>query len=327
MLLIKKTFISTLNENDCINIQVENDIKKDLKDIQNIIFYGPPESLKYKSALKILQNYSVSNLRYEKKINLDLQKTELFFKISDIHYEINIELLYYNTKHLWNEIYNYISNIIQYSEKKIGIILLKNFEKANNDLIEIIYSYMQKTLDRNIIIKYFIITDCLSFIPKTILNICEIKYFTKLSNTNLLKLCNKNNRHFLSKNDHLLKNINNINILNCTMLNNNNQNILIKHKTLCDLIITKLLNTKINIIEIRTLLYDILILNFNIYDCWFYIIQQLIETKNIVLNENISQELTFKTLSFFKEYNNNYRPIFHLESYILYLLKLINENK
>ena len=28
-----------------------------------------------------------------------------------------------------------------------------------------------------------------------------------------------------------------------------------------------------------------------------------------------------------KNYNNNYRPIFHLESFTLYLIELVNENK
>ena len=29
----------------------------------------------------------------------------------------------------------------------------------------------------------------------------------------------------------------------------------------------------------------------------------------------------------FKYYNNNYRPIYHLEAFILYLIKLVNENE
>ena len=327
MLLIKKTFISTINEDKFINITKDNEIKENLNDIDNIIFYGPSECFKYKAALKIIQNYSASSLRYEKKLLLNLQKTDFFFKISDIHYEINIELLYYNTKYLWHEIFNYITNIIQCSKKKFGIILLKNFEKINNDLIDIIYNYMQKIIDRNITIRFFIITNCITFIPKPILNICKIKYFTKLSDNNLLKLCNKNNRQFLSKNSDLLQNIDNLNTLNYINLNNENKNILNKYQPLCDLIISKLLANSINIIELRTLLYDILILHLNIYDCCFYILSQLIKNKNIILTKIISQKLSLKTLSFFKEFNNNYRPIFHLESYILYLLKLINENK
>lgn len=327
MLLIKKTFISTLNEDKFINITIDNEIKENLNDIDNIIFYGPSQCFKYKTALKIIQNYSPSSLRYEKKLLLNLQKTDFFFKISDIHYEINIELLYYNTKYLWHEIFNYITNIIQCSKKKFGIILLKNFEKINNDLIDIIYNYMQKIIDRNITIRFFIITNCISFIPKPILNICKVKYFTKLSDNNLLKLCNKNNRQFLSKNSDLLQNIDNLNTLNNINLNNENKTILNKYQPLCDLIISKLLANSINIIELRKLLYDILILHLNIYDCCFYILSQLIKNKNIILTKIVSQKLSLKTLSFFKEYNNNYRPIFHLESYILYLLKLINENK
>ena len=80
-----------------------------------------------------------------------------------------------------------------------------------------------------------------------------------------------------------------------------------------------------NIRNIRTLLYDILIYNLNIQECFFYIIQNLILRK--LINVNAINDLIIQSLIFFKNYNNNYRPIFHLESFTLYLIELANENK
>ena len=40
-------------------------------------------------------------------------------------------------------------------------------------------------------------------------------------------------------------------------------------------------------------------------------------------SEHLSKIL-FKTYTFFQYYNNNYRPIYHVENYFLYLAKLIH---
>ena len=58
---------------------------------------------------------------------------------------------------------------------------------------------------------------------------------------------------------------------------------------------------------------------------FFYIIQNLILRK--LININAINDLIIHSLIFFKNYNNNYRPIFHLESFTLYLIELANENK
>ena len=51
----------------------------------------------------------------------------------------------------------------------------------------------------------------------------------------------------------------------------------------------------------------------------------LINNKYIKNREIINSSLLENTHIFFKYYNNNYRPIYHLENYVLYLVKLIHE--
>jgi hypothetical protein len=95
----------------------------------NYIFYGPPCSYKYKNALKLLQHFSPSNLKYEKKLHINLTKSEFYIKISDIHYEIDVENFIYNSKSVWNEIYNIIYNSIASSPIKKDILFFATLIK------------------------------------------------------------------------------------------------------------------------------------------------------------------------------------------------------
>ena len=77
-----------------------------LENIQNFILYGPSGTGKYSEALKIIEKYSPSYLKYEKKMIINSSKNEHIIKISDIHYEIDLENLTCNSKILLNDIYN-----------------------------------------------------------------------------------------------------------------------------------------------------------------------------------------------------------------------------
>ena len=304
------------------------------KNFANYIFYGPSCSYKYKNALKLLQHFSPSNLKYEKKLHIDLAKIDFYIKISDIHYEIDVENFIYNSKSSWNDIYTVIYNSIASSIHKKGYIVFRNFDKINYDLLELLYNYMQKELFSSLTIKYIIITESISFIPFKITNMCKVLYFSKLNKRTIYGLCNKNNRQFLkylsannTNNDstkQLYNKVNNPNIFSYLDISNNLKYIE-NHKSICDTYIELITSSNYNIKNIRTLLYDILIYHLNCHECFYYIIKTLIQ-KNLILTNKIS-DLIFNSLIFFKNYNNNYRPIFHLESFTLYLIELINENK
>ena len=341
------------NYNEIINENAEYNFNKELLQIIsnsannennsdcfiNYIFYGPPCSYKYKNALKLLQHISPSNLKYEKKLHINLTKTEFYIKISDIHYEIDVENFIYNSKSLWNEIYNIIYNSIASSSIKKGYIVFRNFDKINYDLLELLYNYMHKEIFSSLNIKYIIITECVSFIPTKIINICRILSFAKLSKKNIYAICNKTNRIFLKNVNSLSKNIisdiskktdiiynrvNNPNIFTYLDISHNLKYIE-HHSAICETYINLICNNNYNITNIRTLLYDLLINHLNSHECFFYIIRSLIINKSIPHNK--VSDLILNSIMFFKNYNNNYRPIFHLESYTIYLIELINENK
>jgi hypothetical protein len=72
----------------------------------------------------------------------------------------------------------------------------------------------------------------------------------------------------------------------------------------------------------RDHIYDLFIFNLNVNECIWYIINELITNKKIKKKE-ISL-LMKKLYCFFQYFNNNYRPIYHLEYLFYYIITLIH---
>ena len=56
----------------------------------------------------------------------------------------------------------------------------------------------------------------------------------------------------------------------------------------------------------------------------YKIISHFIETKEI--NEENIDEIIFQGYKFFRYYNNNYRPIYHLERFLYYICTKLHDN-
>lgn len=286
---------------------------KKIMELKNLIFYGPCGTGKYTQMLKSIKRYSPSELKYEKKISLTYNKNQYFFKISDIHYEVDMSLLGCNSKLLWHDIYQQIIDIISAKTDKSGIIVCKNFQDIHSELLDNYYSYMQKNSSLNIDLKFIIITEEISFFPDNILNCCEIINVSRPTKNAYVK-CVKSK--FPSK-------IKLENITNIKMLHFNNEELMLQYKIICNKIINNIININdLIFLKFRDTLYDIFIYNLDISDCIWYILSQLIQ-KNLIKPDKMSQIL-INTYTFFQYYNNNYRPIYHVEKYFLYLAKSIH---
>ena len=294
--------------------KIFNKFPKKIHNLQNLIFYGPSGVGKYTQMLRAIKQYSPSELKYEKKLSITYNKQQYFFKISDIHYEIDMSLLGCNSKLLWHEIYIQLIDIISAKTDKYGIIVCKYFHDIHNELLENFYSYMQQNAVISVNLKFILITEELSFISDNILNCCEIIHVARPSKT----IYNKCLPLKLNP-DILLENISNIKNLKLSITE-----LTYPYKIICD----KILNVMINIedmkfLKFRDLLYDIFIYNLDITDCIWYIISSLI-TQNKINSIDISFIL-IRTYTFFQYYNNNYRPIYHLENYVLFLTSIIHK--
>ena len=81
---------------------------------------------------------------------------------------------------------------------------------------------------------------------------------------------------------------------------------------------------QIRFAQLRELLYDILIYDFDITECAWYLISEL-KKRGTLHDENMSDVL-IHTHKFLQYYNNNYRPIYHLENFVFMLVNIICAN-
>ena len=190
-------------------------LPKKLEDFKNIILYGPSGVGKYTQMLSIIQRYSPSQLKYEKKLSVTNNKSTYFFKISDIHYEIDLSILGCHSKLLWNDVYNQILDITMIKQDKLGIIVCKNFHEIHTELLESFYSYMQTIPHISINLKFIIITEAISFIPDNIINCCKIVQISRPSRIKYNKCVNNKfaNNKCANNNNSANNSANNINPL------------------------------------------------------------------------------------------------------------------
>jgi len=283
--------------------------------LKNLIFFGPSGVGKYTQMLSCISKYSPSDLKYEKKISVNFNKQSYFIRISDIHYEVDMSLLGCNSKILWHEIYLQIIDIIYAKgESKTGIIVCKYFNEIHSELLENFYSYMQQNIALCINIKFILITEQLSFIPDNILNCCEVIHISRPSKS----LYNKCLKEKLSPKFSLV-NITNIKNTHCF-----DHNLMMPHKMICNKITDNLMNLNdLKFLKFRDVLYDIFIYNLDITQCIWYILSNLVEQNQF--KEGDLSKILILTYEFFQYYNNNYRPIYHLEKYFFSLVRIIHK--
>jgi hypothetical protein len=286
---------------------------KSLCELRNIIFYGPKGVGKYTQMLNSIRKYSPTDLKYEKKISVTYNKNTYFFKISDIHFEIDLSLLGCNSKLLWNQVYNQIIDIILAKSENIGIIVCKNFQDIHSELLEIFYSYMQTRSNSYIDLKFIIISEEISFIPSNIINRCFLISVPRPTRS-IYNKCLKNK----VKKDIALNEITNMKNIIASV-----KQLMRPYEIICIKIIELMLDiNNLKFGQLREQLYDIFIYNLDITDCMFFILEYLILNNKIKSTD--MNKILLKTVSFLQYFNNNYRPIYHLESYILYLIGKIH---
>tara|TARA_Y100000748_G_scaffold287067_1_gene270883 strand:+ start:4249 stop:5211 length:963 start_codon:yes stop_codon:yes gene_type:complete len=284
-----------------------------LSDLRNMIFYGPKGVGKYTQMLAALERYSPTNLKYEKRISVTCGKSTYVFKISDVHFEIDMSLLGCNSKTLWNDIYNQVVDIVLARADNIGVIVCKYFHDIHSELLETFYSYMQSITNSAVDIKFVLLTEQVSFIPDNILQRCQLIRVPRPSKA----LYNKVLRGKL-KRDTKTSEITNIKNVIASV-----GPLQFPHKPTCDDLLATVRDvSKLRFATLREKLYEVFIYDLDITDCVWYIFSSLVNERRLV-GDDIDDVLV-KTLQFLQYYNNNYRPIYHLETYILYLCKKIH---
>jgi len=353
-------------------ISMYEQFPKSLSQFGNLIVYGPPGSGKYSQVLHFLKKYSPSDLKYDKRITCQTDKVEYGYHISDIHYEVDMALLGCNSKILWHELFLQIVDIVSVKTEKIGIIVCKNFHMIHNELLEIFYSYIQhyNHPTANIHIKFVIISEHVSFIPKNIIQSCKLisirrpekqKYIHRIADsdevvhnatdTKISTFLNRIQPKITNKPINMRKSpsekaeIKSVskrkiqNILECldpeyimniketesfSLMNDGSEIPKDNFNTICNNIIQELLQYKtLSFTQVRDTIYDILVYNLDVPECLWYVISYFIQRN--IFTENEIDGIMEKMYVFLKQYNNNYRPIYHLESIFFYIITIIQK--
>jgi hypothetical protein len=153
---------------------IKSEQKNEKKMDKSIIIYGPENSGKYTKAIEIIKSYSKYDLKYKRKIEVEVNSELYYFNISDIHFEIDFELLGTNENSLWSEFISKVTDIIE-SQLEFGIILCRNFHFIDNDLLKIFLTFM-----RNKKMRFILCTKHISYIPKEIKENCSIIALKKI---------------------------------------------------------------------------------------------------------------------------------------------------
>lgn len=353
--------ISKINLHPELDV-VANSVCNDDEHLDNLLIYGPVGTGKYSQCLNILKNISPSRLKYDKKIVANTDKQQYTYRISDIHYEIDMALLGCNSKTMWHEIFFQIVDIISVKPNKTGVIVCKNFHAIHSELLETFYSYMQhfNHTQSSIRMKFFLITENISFIPTKIIKSCSLlnvkrptsEAYNSITNsyiqptgpssvsatdqflsniTNYTKTCSVPlpREDMSTRFDSLVpSDITNIKELRAFNLQGHGSNEPSPDlfNTVCDKIIRDTYNIQtIEYTDYRDSLYNMLTYNLDVAECLWYILSHFIE--NYQLEQEDISDIIEETYSFFKYFNNNYRPIYHLESIMFYIINRLEKNK
>tara|TARA_B110000967_G_C18736150_1_gene485197 strand:- start:421 stop:939 length:519 start_codon:yes stop_codon:yes gene_type:complete len=158
---------------------------------------------------------------------------------------------------------------------------------------------------------FILLTEQQSFIPNIILNRCKIIPFSKPSITSYKKL-SKNKQFAITKESVNFKDI---------ISNNVESTPLIQRKIIYKIYDSIINYKKIHFKTFRDDLYDLFIYNIDLEETIFVILSELI--KNNYLNKENIENILYNKYIFLKYYNNNYRPIYHLEKFFFKIILLI----
>jgi hypothetical protein len=308
------TQVETHNIHPELN-EFKKKIPQDIHEFRNLLVYGPSGSGKYSQALSFIRHYSPSQLKYEKKMIIQTEKGDFSYKISDIHYELDMSLLGCNSKSIWNDVFGQIVDIISMKKDKIGIIVCKNFHETHSELLDIFYSYMQQYNHNNLAIKlrFILITEQISFLPYNIIQHCYRVNVKRPAEKEYAKLGLKEDIEPMNilnlKELHIIQKIKNPSKMPVDLFD-----------IICSNIIDSIDRNKLDLNHLRELLYDILIYNVDVSDVIWFIMAHYIGERR--LDAEKLNKIVNKLPQLLKQFNNNYRPIYHLENIFL---TIINE--
>ena len=312
-----------------------------LVDFGNLILYGPSGVGKYSQMLRLIQKYSVSALKYDKRMAMQCEKHTYTYRISDIHYEIDMTMLGCNSTMIWHEVFTQIVDIVSLKHEKCAIIVCKNFHAIHTELLDIFYTYMQQYNHPHLSIqlKFILLTEHVGFLPNCILDHCwlvSVKRPPQALYQEILRgiideqvkrgiiETKKDEQRILRRIDDILPHqILNLKELHWFTTPTEHELPPDLFNIVCDVLIRDMMDPDALIIsDFRDKIYDILVYHLDAVECVWYIVSHFIETNRLL--PGALNAVLDKMYFFLKQYNNNYRPIYHLENILFFIINQIH---
>jgi hypothetical protein len=180
---------------------------------------------------------------------------------------------------------------------------------------------MQQYSNHSLIkLKFILLTEHVSFLPNSIINVCGIISVRRPTKSAYLGLTETPELLSDAFENVELETIMNVKeIFAMKYLKEDEETPKDIFNIICDQIIVEIMNaSKLNYTGFRDTIYDILIYNLDITECLWYILSHFCRER-ILESADISDILK-RSYTFLKYYNNNYRPIYHLESIFFYFI-------
>lgn len=273
----------------------------DISEMPHLLINGPPGVGKYTQALGFIDKYSPSRLRYEKRMEVSGDKTTYSMKISDVHFEIDMETLGCHSRSLWSTIHSQVVDAVRAKTPPIGFIMCRNFHKTHKELLEVFYYYMATPE-----IRLILISDHIGFLPRRITDRCF----------RIPLACPPSSRVRAGgvSSEAVGRNMKGATERRIALSQ--------RHEPLQNALITMILSTEsFDYALLRNKFYDVLIKQHHMPAVIWCIVRSLIKSGRIS-DENIPR-LFDVVCRFYRLYNNNYRPIYHLECFALEIRKLV----
>ena len=244
------------------------------------VIYGINDICSYHYVLENLKKISPSDLKYHRKTTIEYSNKDIVLSMSDVHIEVDFELLGVNEYSLFFEIFRHISENIVLNRENIYVVCL-HFDHIKKELMDVFYSFLNESK-----LKFVFIVKNICYVHANILKRCEVKK------------CKSAEKAWIST---------------------------LHHSRIENMIPHIIHENKWSFFQWREKLYELLILNYNIHDCFAFMIERLVEEN--YLNQNNIDIFFKKYADIMEKYNNNYRTIYHLERFIVFVRNLKNKKQ
>ena len=282
--------------------KVRESCPDDISPMPHLLLNGPPGVGKYTQALGFVAKYSPSALRYEKRMEVTGEKTTYSLRISDVHFEVDMETLGCHSRTMWSTIHAQVVDAVRAKTPPIGFIICRNFHKTHKELLEVFYYYMATPE-----IRLILISDHIGFLPRRIIDRCF----------RIPLACPPASRVRAGgvRSDAVGNN----------MKGTTSERIALSHRQepLCEALVALISSSSpADYAVLRSKFYDVLIQQHHMPAVVWALVRSL------VLSGAISAEqlprLFEVVCRFYRLYNNNYRPIYHLECLALEVKKIVH---